>query len=121
MKDNNPTTRMFPRTMRDAFEDPVETAQWFFPPEKNETVSNIVMGTAGLLLWVLSPVLMPFLVAAVLAYVLSPVVKCLMRITGGTLPALLAVGVVVALDFAGAGQLLTRGAVQAAAVELREG
>lgn len=52
MKDNNPTTRMFPRTLDEAFPSSAERAEWFFPPEKNETTANIVMGTAGLLLWV---------------------------------------------------------------------
>jgi predicted PurR-regulated permease PerM len=37
---------------------------------------------------------MPFVVAAVLAYVLSPLVKGLLRISAGALPVLLAVGVV---------------------------
>ena len=55
---------------------------------------SAIIALAGLLLWVLSPVLMPFVVAAVLAYVLSPLVKGLLRISAGALPVLLAVGVV---------------------------
>ena len=64
------------------------------PNQQKYLAWGAIIALAGLLLWVLSPVLMPFLVAAVLAYVLSPVVKGLMRITGGALPVLLAVGVV---------------------------
>ena len=55
---------------------------------------SAITAVAGLVLWVLSPVLMPFVVAAVLAYVLSPLVKGLLRISSGALPVLLAVGVV---------------------------
>jgi len=64
------------------------------PNQQKYLAWGAIIALAGLLLWVLSPVLMPFLVAAVLAYVLSPVVKGLMRITAGALPVLLAVGVV---------------------------
>ena len=52
MKDNNPTTRMFPRTMRDAFDDPVETAQWFYPPERGWNVWDAIIGGAGVILWI---------------------------------------------------------------------
>lgn len=41
--------------------------------------------------WLLAPVLAPFIVAAVLAYVLNPLVLSLIRISGGRLPHLLAV------------------------------
>lgn len=58
MKDNNPTTRMYPRTMRDAFNDPMETSQWFYPPEKNQTVANIAMGMGALCLWVIAAFLL---------------------------------------------------------------
>ena len=46
---------------------------------------------AALVLWLLGPVLMPFVVAAVLAYVLSPLVRGLQRLCGRRLPRLLAV------------------------------
>ncbi len=46
---------------------------------------------AGLLLWLLAPVLTPFVVAAVLAYALAPLVDRLDRARGGLLPRVLAV------------------------------
>jgi predicted PurR-regulated permease PerM len=48
-------------------------------------------GATALVLWLLGPVLMPFVVAAVLAYVLSPLVDGLQRVCGGRMPRLLAV------------------------------
>jgi predicted PurR-regulated permease PerM len=50
----------------------------------------IALGIA-LLVWLLGPVLIPFLVAAVLAYALTPLVDKLDRLWGGKLPRLLAV------------------------------
>jgi predicted PurR-regulated permease PerM len=64
------------------------------PNQQQFVAWSAIVAVAGLLLWVLSPVLMPFVVAAVLAYVLSPLVKGLLRISSGALPVLLAVGVV---------------------------
>ena len=64
------------------------------PNQQQFVAWSAIIALAGLLLWVLSPVLMPFVVAAVLAYVLSPLVKGLLRISAGALPMLLAVGVV---------------------------
>ena len=64
------------------------------PNQQQFIAWSAIIALAGLLLWVLSPVLMPFVVAAVLAYVLSPLVKGLLRISAGALPVLLAVGVV---------------------------
>jgi len=46
---------------------------------------------AGLVFWMLAPVLAPFVVAAVLAYVLNPLVLKLVRCSGHRLPLLLAV------------------------------
>ena len=46
---------------------------------------------AGLVFWLLGPVLAPFIVAAVLAYVLNPLVLKLLRCSGDRLPRLLAV------------------------------
>jgi predicted PurR-regulated permease PerM len=46
---------------------------------------------AGLVFWLLAPVLAPFIVAAVLAYVLNPLVLKLVRWSGDRLPRLLAV------------------------------
>ena len=64
------------------------------PNQQQFVAWSAIVAVAGLLLWVLSPVLMPFVVAAVLAYVLSPLVKGLLRISSGALPVLMAVGVV---------------------------
>ena len=64
------------------------------PNQQQFVAWSAITAVAGLVLWVLSPVLMPFVVAAVLAYVLSPLVKGLLRISAGALPVLLAVGVV---------------------------
>jgi len=64
------------------------------PNQQQFVAWSAIIALVGLLLWVLSPVLMPFVVAAVLAYVLSPLVKGLLRISAGALPVLLAVGVV---------------------------
>ena len=64
------------------------------PNQQQFVAWSAITALVGLLLWVLSPVLMPFVVAAVLAYVLSPLVKGLLRISAGALPVLLAVGVV---------------------------
>jgi predicted PurR-regulated permease PerM len=46
---------------------------------------------AVLVFWLLAPVLAPFVVAAVLAYVLNPLVLKLVRVSGGRVPHLLAV------------------------------
>jgi predicted PurR-regulated permease PerM len=64
------------------------------PNQQQFVAWSAIVAVAGLVLWVLSPVLMPCVVAAVLAYVLSPLVKGLLRISAGALPVLLAVGVV---------------------------
>ena len=64
------------------------------PNQQQFVAWSAIVAVAGLVLWVLSPVLMPFVVAAVLAYVLSPLVKGLLRLSAGALPVLLAVGVV---------------------------
>ena len=53
------------------------------PNQQQFVAWSAIIALAGLLLWVLSPVLMPFVVAAVLAYVLSPLVKGLLRISAG--------------------------------------
>lgn len=54
----------------------------------------------ALAFWLLAPVLAPFIVAAVLAYVLHPLVLRLIRLTGGRLPKVLAVVVVETLALA---------------------
>lgn len=47
-----PTTRCFPRTMKDAFKDDPENAQWWFPPERHTNWTNAVMWITGVMLWV---------------------------------------------------------------------
>jgi hypothetical protein len=51
MTEINSTTRMFPRTMQEAFEDPVETAQWFYPPERNLTLESFMLMLSGIGIW----------------------------------------------------------------------
>lgn len=47
-----PTTRRYPRTLADAFKDDPDNSQWFYPPEKNISGENILMGMIALCLWV---------------------------------------------------------------------
>jgi predicted PurR-regulated permease PerM len=63
-----------------------------FTPAQQHALAWIGLScVAALVLWLLGPVLMPFVVAAVLAYVLSPLVRGLQRAFGGRLPRLIAV------------------------------
>jgi hypothetical protein len=52
MIDNNPTTRMYPRTLEEAFPNDSSRAEWFYPPEKNLSAHNIIMGIVALCFWV---------------------------------------------------------------------
>ncbi len=63
----------------------------FTPAQRHALAWTGLAGVAALVLWLLGPVLMPFVVAAVLAYVLSPLVHGLQRACGGRLPRLVAV------------------------------
>jgi len=63
----------------------------FTPAQQHALAWTGLAGVTALVLWLLGPVLMPFVVAAVLAYVLSPLVHGLQRLCGGRLPLLLAV------------------------------
>jgi hypothetical protein len=47
-----PTTRVFPRSMADAFPNSVDRAEWFYPPERNTSWTNVVMLLVGVILWV---------------------------------------------------------------------
>jgi predicted PurR-regulated permease PerM len=47
----------------------------FNPPQRHALAWGAIALVVGLVLWVLGPVLMPFVVAAVLAYALNPVVR----------------------------------------------
>ena len=63
----------------------------FTPAQQHALAWTGLSGVVALVLWLLGPVLMPFVVAAVLAYVLSPLVRSLQRVCGGRLPRLVAV------------------------------
>lgn len=52
LRDLNPTTRCYPRTMTDAFKDDIENSKWFYPPEKNHSLMNVVTAGIGLCMWV---------------------------------------------------------------------
>ena len=63
-----------------------------FTPGQRQTLTWMAIAVlCALLLWLLGPVLMPFVVAAVLAYALSPVVRGLQRLCAGYLPHVVAV------------------------------
>ena len=49
--DGWPTTRCFPRSMREAFEDPIEMAQWWYPPVKVWHFWEITTWTLAGFLW----------------------------------------------------------------------
>lgn len=59
--------------------------------QKSALAWSAVALALAAMLWLLAPVLAPFLVAAVLAYVLTPLVDRLDAVAGGRLPRLLAV------------------------------
>jgi predicted PurR-regulated permease PerM len=63
-----------------------------FTPAQQHALAWIgLTAVIAFVLWLLGPVLMPFVVAAVLAYVLSPLVQGLQRMFGGRVPRLVAV------------------------------
>ena len=63
-----------------------------FTPAQRHALAWVGLAAAtALILWLLGPVLMPFVVAAVLAYALSPLVRGVQRVCGGVLPRWLAV------------------------------
>ena len=63
----------------------------FNPPQRHALAWGAIALVVGLVLWVLGPVLMPFVVAAVLAYALNPVVRGLERIGKRLIPSIVAV------------------------------
>jgi predicted PurR-regulated permease PerM len=63
----------------------------FTPTQQHAFAWTGLTAVIALLLWLLGPVLMPFVVAAVLAYVLSPLVQGLQRVCGRRVPRLVAV------------------------------
>ena len=66
----------------------------FTPTQKRAAAWTAIAAIAGLALWLLGPVLTPFLVAGVLAYALTPLVDRLDAMGKGRMPRVLAVIVV---------------------------
>jgi predicted PurR-regulated permease PerM len=66
----------------------------FTPTQKRFAVWGLISGLIVLALWLLAPVLAPFVVASVLAYALTPLVNRMDRAARGRVPRLLAVVVV---------------------------
>jgi len=63
----------------------------FTDTQKRAIAWGLVLLALAVLLWLLAPVLTPFVVAAILAYALTPVVDALDKLGRGRLPRLLAV------------------------------
>ena len=63
----------------------------FVPPQRHAFAWGVITLVLGVVLWVLGPVLMPFVVAAVLAYALNPVVRGLERVGKPWIPSIVAV------------------------------
>jgi predicted PurR-regulated permease PerM len=66
----------------------------FTKTQKTAAAWGAIAAAVVLVVWLLGPVLTPFVVAAVLAYALTPLVHRLDRVWGGKLPRLLAVIIV---------------------------
>jgi predicted PurR-regulated permease PerM len=66
----------------------------FTPTQKRFAVWGLISGLIALVLWLLAPVLAPFVVASVLAYALTPLVNRMDSAARGRVPRLLAVLVV---------------------------
>ena len=66
----------------------------FTPPQKRFVTWSLIAALLLVLLWLLGPVLTPFVVGAVLAYALTPLVDWLDDVGRGRIPRLLAVVVV---------------------------
>jgi predicted PurR-regulated permease PerM len=66
----------------------------FTPPQKTFLAWSLIAALLACALWLLAPVLTPFVVAAVLAYALTPLVDWLDNLGRGRVPRLLAVIVV---------------------------
>ncbi len=66
----------------------------FTPTQKGAAAWTLLALLVALVVWMLAPVLTPFVVAAVLAYALTPMVNWLDHLAGGRIPRLLAVLVV---------------------------
>ncbi len=66
----------------------------FTPTQKKAAAWTLISAASGFVLWLLAPVLTPFVVAAILAYALTPLVDACQRLGRGRLPRFLAVLVV---------------------------
>nr|WP_315488887.1 AI-2E family transporter [uncultured Rhodoferax sp.] len=66
----------------------------FTPPQKTFAAWSLIAALLACVLWLLAPVLTPFVVAAVLAYALTPLVDWLDDVGRGRIPRMLAVIVV---------------------------
>ena len=47
-----PTTRMFPRTIEEAFPNSMERAEWFYPPERTTTWKDVAFMWVGVVFWI---------------------------------------------------------------------
>lgn len=52
MNDLNPTTRMYPRTLAEAFPQHAEYANWIECPPEKISLHDIVVSIAAFLMWV---------------------------------------------------------------------
>ena len=66
----------------------------FTPTQKSFAAWSLIAALLSFVVWLLAPVLAPFVVAAVLAYALTPVVDWLDNLGRGRIPRVLAVIVV---------------------------
>ena len=66
----------------------------FTSTQKSASTWALIAAITAFILWLLAPVLTPFVVAAVLAYALTPLVDWLDNLGRGRIPRLIAVGVV---------------------------
>ena len=49
----HPTTRLYPRTLDEAFPNAADRAEWFYPPEKQPpTVVELLLWTLGVSMWI---------------------------------------------------------------------
>jgi hypothetical protein len=47
-----PTTRVYPRSIEEAFPNSIERAQWFYPPEKTTGWKDVAVFVIGAVLWI---------------------------------------------------------------------
>ncbi len=73
---------------------PLHSCMQLTPPQKSFVAWTLIAALTGCALWLLGPVLTPFMVACVLAYALTPIVNWLDEVGRGRIPRVLAVIVV---------------------------